>query len=100
MSETYRAIEKDLIEHFQAPPGSLTPHTTVDQADLDSLAMLELVTILEERHGVTLIDRPDHPRGDATMQQVADWVDRVISAEDPSGRSHRPHALPAGRAGA
>ncbi|MFI9269855.1 acyl carrier protein [Kitasatospora sp. NPDC052896] len=51
--QTYRLITGQLARHFRIAPGRLSPQTTFESLRIDSLALAELETALEDE-----LDRP------------------------------------------
>ncbi|MFD9454158.1 acyl carrier protein [Streptomyces sp. NPDC059985] len=60
-----------MVELFEFPDEMLTPTTTLDDLGLDSLALMELGTVLEERTGAEVGARLVDLSGSATLEQVA-----------------------------
>lgn len=45
-------LKKILVDDLKLPKDGLDPHTSLDEAGLDSLAVVELSVLLEERFGI------------------------------------------------
>ncbi|MEV6579035.1 acyl carrier protein [Streptomyces sp. NPDC051582] len=63
-----------LQELFGLPADTLAPTTTFDEIGLDSLALMELGAVLEERTGVELGSRLDQIPRSEPMDQVAQTI--------------------------
>ncbi|MDQ1034675.1 acyl carrier protein [Streptomyces sp. V3I8] len=76
-----------LQEHFGLPADELTPTTTVGELGLDSLGLMELTVILEERTGVDMHDRMGDLSASDTLTQVA----RAVGGSTVNGsQGHSP----------
>lgn len=77
-SDTYALVRDALTSTFRIPADELSPDVTLEQLDLDSLALAEFVLVLEERLGV----KPDsaHATPAATLAEVADYLDELRTA--------------------
>ncbi|PRH75725.1 acyl carrier protein [Streptomyces solincola] len=76
MADSYPAIAGILTETFGVEADAVHPETTFDQLDLDSLALVELSLLLEERTGHRLEELP----ATATLAEAAAAVDRLVAA--------------------
>lgn len=75
MPDTYDAVRSILTGSFRVPEDEIRPERTLEQLDLDSLALTELVLVLHERFGVR-ISNEDLSRG-TTLAQVVDHLDAL-----------------------
>ncbi|MGW4023013.1 acyl carrier protein [Streptomyces sp. NPDC005009] len=75
MPDTYDAVRSVLTGSFRVPEDEIRPQRTLEQLDLDSLALTELVLVLHERFGVRISDK-DLSRG-TTLAQVVDRLDAL-----------------------
>ncbi|MGW6568434.1 acyl carrier protein [Streptomyces sp. NPDC054975] len=66
--ETLRSLMEEL---FGFPADSLALTTTLDELGLDSLALMELGTVLEERTGVEVGSRLVDVSGSESLDQLA-----------------------------
>ncbi|WP_329499287.1 acyl carrier protein [Kitasatospora herbaricolor] len=81
MSVSYRIISDCLTTEFAVAPERVTPDATLEQLQLDSLALVELSLMVEERFGVTVADI----RGDVTLAGLAALADRSGVLPEPAG---------------
>ncbi|MGW0393483.1 phosphopantetheine-binding protein [Streptomyces sp. NPDC003042] len=81
----YEILVDHLTEHFYVPREQLRPEVSCAAAGLDSLALLELATLLEDRYAVSIVDRADVPRPDTSLGELAAWFERIVGAERISG---------------
>ncbi|MEU6485879.1 phosphopantetheine-binding protein [Streptomyces sp. NPDC046887] len=77
MADSYPAITRILTESFGVEADALRPDATFDQLELDSLALVELSLLLEERTGHRLEELP----ATATLAEAAAAVDRLVAGE-------------------
>ncbi|AQS65799.1 acyl carrier protein [Streptomyces pactum] len=75
MPDTYDTLRSILNSAFRVPEEEIRPELTLEQLDLDSLALTELVLIVHERFGVK-IDSAYASRT-TTVEQVADHLDTL-----------------------
>jgi acyl carrier protein len=55
-------IIKDYLDrHADNPPENLTPETKLDELGIDSMALLELIFEMEDKHGIRLPDNVPTP---------------------------------------
>lgn len=92
METAYDLMTRLLTDHFGVPGEQITPDATFEELDIDSLAKVELVTLLEDH-----LKRPleQAPAGD-TLGETAAWVERLLRAgigAQPQGET--PSAAPA-----
>ncbi|MER7752406.1 acyl carrier protein [Kitasatospora sp. NPDC097643] len=88
MSQSYDTIRACLVDEFEVAPALVTPEATLASLALDSLALVELSLVVEERIGVTVADiTPDRTLGwlaahaDATLATDA-GSDATLAATD------------------
>ena len=75
MPDSYDTLRSILTGAFRVPEDEIRPELTLEQLDLDSLALTELVLVLHERLGVR-IDGESVSRT-ATGGQVAGHLDAL-----------------------
>ncbi|MGC9381268.1 acyl carrier protein [Streptomyces sp. MH13] len=75
MTDTYDAVRSILTSAFRVPEEEVQPGLTLEQLDLDSLALTELVLILHEQFGVKIDNEYASPG--TTVAQVADHLDAL-----------------------
>ncbi|MFF2044248.1 acyl carrier protein [Kitasatospora sp. NPDC058170] len=76
MSETYTILRDCLVQEFDVAPERVGPAATLASLELDSLALVELSLLVEERIGVTVTDiRPD-----GTLGELAAFADGDLAA--------------------
>ncbi|WP_371495061.1 acyl carrier protein [Kitasatospora sp. NBC_00374] len=80
MSETYEILRDCLVTEFDVPPGLVRPEAVLSGLDLDSLALVELSLMVEERLGVTVTDiGPDRTLGELAALADADRAAGAVS---------------------
>ncbi|MER6380507.1 acyl carrier protein [Streptomyces sp. NPDC001118] len=80
MTDTYATIRSVLTGSFLVPETELGPGVTLEQLELDSLALAEFALILDERLGVR-IDSERATRT-ATLAEVTEYVE-TLRTSDP-----------------
>lgn len=73
MSDALGVITEILAEQFEVDQAVLRPETTLEELELDSLALLEFSLVLAERTGLRVSDE-DVTR-DLTLLQIAEWIE-------------------------
>lgn len=97
MTTTFDGLRDIIVRDFELPPERLTRTTRLEEIELDSLAVTELVFALEDEFHVTA-ENTGPTFG--TLGDIADYIDRLIAARDapPPARAGRSAARPAARA--
>ncbi len=72
---TFDVLCEILARDYQVEPESLTPQTRLQDINVDSLALIELIFALEERFGVKATDLPETLE---TLGQVAGYIDGLV----------------------
>ncbi|MEV8099824.1 acyl carrier protein [Kitasatospora sp. NPDC085879] len=80
MSNSYDTLSECLISEFDVAPELVRPEATLANLELDSLALVELSLMMEERLGVTVPDI----RRDATLAELATTADACRSTPQPA----------------
>ncbi|MFT2015357.1 acyl carrier protein [Streptomyces sp. 796.1] len=73
MSDALGIITEILSEQFHVDRSALRPQTTIDELELDSLALLEFSLVLGEKTGLRMSD--EHVTQEVTLGQIAEWID-------------------------
>ncbi|HEY8518874.1 MAG TPA: acyl carrier protein [Gammaproteobacteria bacterium] len=80
MTPTFEGLRDILVNEYELPPERLTPETRLEDVEIDSLAVMELVFSLEDRFHVTADERLE--AGFATLGDIADYIDRLRAERD------------------
>lgn len=64
---TLEKIEKIIIEYKELEPGTLTPETTFEELELDSLDLVDMAMACEDAFGVTV-------EVDENMKTIGDLI--------------------------
>ncbi|PSM42630.1 acyl carrier protein [Streptomyces dioscori] len=83
MSVMYGRLVDLLVDRFEVDRAEIGPDTTFEDLDMDSLFLVELLLVIQSDFGVHVSDDAASP-GD-TVTQVADLIERLASAEVPTG---------------
>ncbi|MBM4791674.1 acyl carrier protein [Streptomyces sioyaensis] len=73
MPTSTELITTTLTETFDLDPADVTPERTFEELGLDSLALVEMGLMLQERTGISLDDVPLH----TTIDGLAALMDRA-----------------------
>lgn len=81
MTEIYERVVAELTANFDLEESEITPDTSLRELELDSLALLELCVIFEERHGLKLVEEaaaalPERP----TVADLAAFLETSLAA--------------------
>lgn len=68
MTPVYEAVKSVLISHFNIPEDTIRPEATLEDIGLDSLAVVELLCVLQDELGLRV------PTGDDALKSLQ--VDR------------------------
>ncbi|MEU9178411.1 acyl carrier protein [Streptomyces sp. NPDC048550] len=106
VQEMDEAALADLVhEFFGVPRDLLKPTATFDDLGLDSLALMELMVVLEERSGGELLERLMDLSPASTLRAAAQVVQDAAGAGSETAAvsagvtSHGDHTPPYGRTG-
>ncbi|MFD9333146.1 acyl carrier protein [Streptomyces sp. NPDC060028] len=83
----------DLVhEYFDVPRDQLHAAATLDELGLDSLALMELMVVLEDRSGVELLDQLQDLSLASTLRDAAGVIKSAAAASPsaPSAEQHLP----------
>ncbi|WP_328329260.1 MULTISPECIES: acyl carrier protein [unclassified Streptomyces] len=69
-----------ICEHFGIDLAEITPSTTFDDLDMDSLALAETVVVLEDRYGLQFPDIEGSFSPGVTLAQAAEALSRLLAA--------------------
>jgi acyl carrier protein len=83
MTKTFDGLRDIIVRDFELPPERLMRDTPLEQIELDSLAVTELVFSLEDEFQVTADNAVP---AFVTLGDIADYIDRLV-AERASGSS-------------
>jgi acyl carrier protein len=88
MESVYDVMVRLLTEHFGVPRELISPDATFEGMEFDSLAQVELATMLEDVLGVLLPEE----RGEFTLGEAAAYLERAAG-----GRAARAALLEAAK---
>lgn len=77
MSPMLNLLISTLTDHFGKTAGDFGPGTRLEELDIDSIAMLELLTILEDEHDLRMPDDITALKGNPTLSEAADLLDSL-----------------------
>jgi acyl carrier protein len=99
MTTTFDGLRAIIVRDFELPPEQLARDTALEQIELDSLAVTELVFSLEDEFGVTADNAVP---AFVTLGDIADYVDRLLADREANGSASAAPAArnPPARAGA
>ncbi len=82
-----RSLVELVSYHFDIDVDRLRPDTTFEELEMDSLALMELVVVIESETGIRIPDDLAEIGPDATISEIADAVKRIgEGAVPPDGR--------------
>ncbi|MET9902949.1 acyl carrier protein [Streptomyces sp. NPDC006446] len=74
---SYRFLGELVAYHFDIDADRLRPETTFDELGMDSLALMELVVVLENETGIQIPDDLAEIGPTATLSEITDAVKRI-----------------------
>lgn len=75
--ETLKLINEYIKRHADNPPENLTMESRLDGIGIDSLALLELIFELEEKHGINVPNDVPMPE---TVAQLVELIEKFKPA--------------------
>ena len=86
MTTTLDALREILAANFSLQPDALTPDARLDDLDIDSLSVVEVLFAVEDRFGITIPSDSGQARNTLkTVGDLADFVDGLIVAQKGNG---------------
>jgi acyl carrier protein len=77
MVTTFDGLREILVHDFELPAERLTPGTPLEDIELDSLAVTELIFELEDKFGVTA---ENNGQTFKTLGDIAAYIDELVAA--------------------
>jgi acyl carrier protein len=77
----YEPVSRCLSEHFRIPADLVTPDSTLQSLGLDSLAVVELMCVLQDDLGLRIPDSDGLTSLDLTLARFVQLVEAVQSGE-------------------
>ncbi|KOX12422.1 acyl carrier protein [Nocardiopsis sp. NRRL B-16309] len=78
MSSTYDQLVTLLTERFEVSPEDITPDTTFEDLEMDSLFMVELLLVVQSEMGVRISEDSATPAD--TVARAAELIDAQTAA--------------------
>ena len=91
MTTTFDGLRNIIVRDFELPPERLTRDTPLEQIELDSLAVTELVFALEDEFHVTA---GSGNLAFKTLGDIADYIDKLIVERDAPKSARPASAVP------
>ncbi|MGI5466663.1 acyl carrier protein [Streptomyces sp. CA-132043] len=82
-----------LSEHFEIDADQLRPNATFDELELDSLAVMELVVVIEEQTGLELVEEDLGLGPTSTLAEAAQALNRAVDEAHTDSNSAQGSAL-------
>ncbi|MFI9230867.1 acyl carrier protein [Streptomyces rimosus] len=76
MTPVYEAVKSVLISHFNIPEDTIRPEATLEDIGLDSLAVVELLCVLQDELGLRV------PTGDDALKSLQVTLAQAAAALD------------------
>lgn len=89
MTNTFEGLRELIAKDFELPLERLTFDTSLDEIELDSLAVTELVFSLEDRFDITATDPGPEFK---TLGDIANYIDNLIAARGDTRNGGGPSA--------
>lgn len=78
---TLERVQKVLGAHYPVQADAINRSTTLEQLEIDSLGVMELLFAIEDEFGISV---PNDKRSLHTVGDVADYVDELLARPDGS----------------
>jgi acyl carrier protein len=79
MTTTFEGLRDIIVKDFELPPERLTVDTPLEEIELDSLAVTEVIFSLEDKFNVTV---PNTGPTFSTLGDIANHIDQLIAERD------------------
>lgn len=83
MTTTFEGLRDILVEDYKLSPEALTPETQLEDIEIDSLGVIDLIFSLEDKFDITATDTGQNFK---TLGDVANYIERLI-AERSAGQA-------------
>jgi acyl carrier protein len=93
MTTTFDGLRNIIVRDFELPPERLARDTPLEQIELDSLAVTELVFALEDEFHVRAENAVP---AFVTLGDIADYIDRLIAEREAGAHATPPPATEPG----
>lgn len=81
--KSFEGLCEILAKDYQLSPEQMLPETRLADLEIDSLGVIELIFAIEEKFNVTATDADSNSARDfATLQDVSNYIDRLIAQRD------------------
>ncbi|MFI8169867.1 acyl carrier protein [Streptomyces sp. NPDC086081] len=77
MSDTYEIIRHTLTTTFRIPGDEVTPESTLEELEIDSLALAEFALILEQKLGVK--PHSEHTTRTSRLAEITQYIDEQLA---------------------
>jgi acyl carrier protein len=85
---TLDAIREILTRDFSVAPEALQPEAKLDDLEIDSLAVIEVMFAVEDRFHITVPSEPAAVQGQLkTLGDLVAYIDKLIAAQHPAPAS-------------
>ena len=82
---TLDAIREILHKNFDLAPDALQPEAKLDDLEIDSLAVIEVMFAVEDRFHITVQPEPAAMQGKMkTVGDLVAYIDRLIAEQHPA----------------
>ena len=79
---TTERLRELLLRDFQIPPERLTPEARLEDLEIDSLRMIEILFSVEETFGISIAADPAEIRARVqTFGDLAAYIDELVTAK-------------------
>ncbi|WP_052862852.1 phosphopantetheine-binding protein [Streptomyces niger] len=82
MHDTYELITRCLAQHLGIESETLAPQRTFTDLQMDSLALVELVVVLEEETGAQLSEDASAFTDDMTLERAAELLAQAMRTDE------------------
>lgn len=81
---TLDAVREILHKNFDIAPDALQPDAKLDDLEIDSLAVIEVMFAVEDRFRITVPPEPASAQGQMkTLGDLVAYIDRLIAEQNP-----------------
>ena len=82
---TLDAIREILHKNFDIAPDALQPEAKLDDLEIDSLAVIEVMFVVEDKFHITVPSEPAALQGQMkTVGDLVAYIDRLIAEQHPA----------------
>ncbi|MEO8136498.1 MAG: acyl carrier protein [Betaproteobacteria bacterium] len=89
---TLQTLQDILKKDFDLEPAALSPEARLEDLEIDSLAVIEVLFAVEDRFKVTVPSEPVAQQSSLkTVGDLVAYIDKLVAEQHPAGQAQDQH---------